>query len=90
MVAAIAGCTSYCFSLLYFRITISFMQLTAVHLLDSHLCCDPGKYVSALLLSLTTMLHLELPHINVLSKIDLVESYGKLGMNFFSSVRSSL
>jgi hypothetical protein len=32
-----------------------------------------------LLLSLSTMLHLELPHINVLSKIDLIESYGKLG-----------
>ncbi|XP_078433966.1 P-loop containing nucleoside triphosphate hydrolases superfamily protein isoform X1 [Wolffia australiana] len=48
---------------------------------DSHLCSDPGKYVSALLLSLTTMLHLELPHINVLSKIDLIESYGKLAFN---------
>lgn len=55
------------------------MQLTAVHLIDAHLCSDPGKYISALLLSLSTMLHLELPHINVLSKIDLIESYGKLG-----------
>ena len=55
------------------------MQLTAVHLVDAHLCSDPGKYVSALLLSLSTMLHLELPHINVLSKIDLIESYGRLG-----------
>jgi len=25
------------------------------------------------------MLHLELPHINVLSKIDLITKYGKLG-----------
>jgi hypothetical protein len=56
------------------------MQLAAVHLVDAHLCSDPGKYVSALLLSLSTMLHLELPHVNVLSKIDLIESYGKLGM----------
>lgn len=56
------------------------MQLTAVHLIDAHLCSDPGKYISALLLSLSTMLHLELPHINVLSKIDLIESYGKLGV----------
>lgn len=55
------------------------IQLTVVHLVDAHLCCDPGKYVSALLLSLTTMLHLELPHVNVLSKIDLIENYGKLG-----------
>ncbi|MQL87383.1 hypothetical protein Taro_019905 [Colocasia esculenta] len=57
------------------------LRLTAVHLVDSHLCSDPGKYVSALLLSLTTMVHLELPHINVLSKIDLIESYGKLAYN---------
>lgn len=56
------------------------MQLTAVHLVDAHLCSDPGKYVSALLLSLSTMLHLELPHVNVLSKIDLIENYGKLGV----------
>jgi hypothetical protein len=26
------------------------------------------------------MLHLELPHINVLSKVDLVRQYGDLGM----------
>lgn len=64
------------------------MQLTAVHLVDAHLCSDPGKYVSALLLSLSTMLHLELPHINVLSKIDLIESYGKLGICFFFCVIS--
>lgn len=56
------------------------MQLTAVHLVDAHLCSDPGKYVSALLLSLSTMLHMELPHVNVLSKIDLIESYGRLGV----------
>ncbi|KAH7671076.1 GPN-loop GTPase protein [Dioscorea alata] len=65
------------------------LRLTVVHLVDAHLCCDPGKYVSALLLSLSTMLHLELPHINVLSKIDLVESYGKLAFNldFYTDVQ---
>lgn len=57
------------------------LRLTAVLLVDSHLCSDPGKYVSALILSLSVMLHLELPHINVLSKIDLIESYGKLAFN---------
>ena len=53
-------------------------SLAAVHLVDSQLCSDLGKYISALLLSLTTMLHLELLHINVLSKMDLIESYGRL------------
>ncbi|KAG8071021.1 hypothetical protein GUJ93_ZPchr0006g44769 [Zizania palustris] len=64
------------------------LRLTAVHLIDAHLCCDPGKYVSALLLSLSTMLHLELPHINVLSKIDLIENYGNLAfnLNFYTDV----
>ncbi|KAH0925688.1 hypothetical protein HID58_017944 [Brassica napus] len=54
------------------------LRLTAVQLIDSVLCTDPGNYVSALLLSLSTMLHMELPHINVLSKIDLIGNYGKL------------
>ena len=31
------------------------------------------------MLSLRAMLHLELPHVNVLSKIDLIQQYGDLG-----------
>ena len=52
-----------------------------MHLVDAHLCSDTGKYISALLLSLTSMLHLDLPHINLLSKIDLIEAYGELNFN---------
>lgn len=37
------------------------------------------RFISCLLLSLGTMLHLELPHVNVLSKLDLVRQYGRLG-----------
>lgn len=64
------------------------LRLTVIHLIDAHLCSDPGKYVSALLLSLSTMLHMELPHVNVLSKMDLIESYGKLAFNldFYTDV----
>ena len=54
-------------------------RLTAIELVDAHLCTDPSKYISMLMLSLNTMLHLELPHINVLSKVDLIRNYGKLG-----------
>lgn len=63
-------------------------RLAAVHLVDAHLCSDPAKYISALLLSLSTMLHLELPHVNLLSKIDLIEQYGKLQFNldFYTQV----
>ena len=38
------------------------------------------------MLSLRAMLHLELPHINVLSKIDLIRQYGDLGAREFSIV----
>ncbi|XP_068773486.1 GPN-loop GTPase 2 isoform X1 [Struthio camelus] len=53
-------------------------RLAAVHLVDSHYCTDPGKFISVLCTSLSTMLHVELPHVNVLSKMDLIEQYGKL------------
>ena len=50
-----------------------------MHLVDSHYCTDPGKFISVLCTSLSTMLHVELPHVNILSKMDLIEQYGKLG-----------
>ena len=63
-------------------------RLVAVHLVDSHYCNDPGKFVSVLLTSLLTMLQMELPHVNVLSKADLIEKYGKLAFNldFYTEV----
>jgi hypothetical protein len=60
------------------------MQLAAVHLCDAHYVTDASKYISVLLLSLRAMLHLELPHINVLSKVDLITQYGDLG-GFFNT-----
>ena len=54
--------------------------MAAVHLCDAHYITDAAKYVAVLLLSLRAMLQLELPHINVLSKIDLISQYGELGM----------
>ncbi|VDO03788.1 unnamed protein product [Rodentolepis nana] len=64
------------------------LRLTAVHLVDSHYCTDAGKFISVLLTSLVAMLQLSLPHVNVLSKIDLIEMYGKLPFNldFFTEV----
>ena len=44
----------------------------------SHLCAEPTKFLAATLVSLSAMLHLELPHVNVLSKVDLLERYGRL------------
>ncbi|GAA6024658.1 hypothetical protein JCM11491_003455 [Sporobolomyces phaffii] len=64
-------------------------RLAAVHLTDSSHILDPAKYISVLLLSLRTMLQLELPHINVLSKIDLLALAGDLPFNldFYTEVQ---
>ncbi|KAL0222294.1 hypothetical protein RCL1_002148 [Eukaryota sp. TZLM3-RCL] len=50
-------------------------RLVCVNLIDSYCCVDPSRFISAVLVSLTEMLHLELPHVNVLSKIDLLGQY---------------
>ncbi|KAJ3125962.1 GPN-loop GTPase 2 [Physocladia obscura] len=64
-------------------------RLCIVHMVDAHLCTDAPKYISSLLLSLKTMLHLSQPHINVLSKIDLIQTYGSLAFNldFYTEVQ---
>lgn len=53
-------------------------QITAVNLVDSHYCSDPSKFIAVMLTSATLMLQLEMPAINVLSKVDIIEQYGQL------------
>ncbi|VDL96979.1 unnamed protein product [Schistocephalus solidus] len=64
------------------------LRLSSVHLVDSHYCTCPGKFISVLLTSLVSMLQLGLPHVNVLSKIDLIEQYAplKFNLDFFTEV----
>ncbi|KAG6813595.1 hypothetical protein H0H92_009640 [Tricholoma furcatifolium] len=71
------------------KLTKSGFRVAAVHLCDAHYVTDASKYISVLLLSLRTMLHLELPHINVLSKVDLISQYGELDFNldFYTEVQ---
>jgi len=45
------------------------VRLTCVNLVDSHHCSDAGKFVSVCLTSLTSMLQIALPHVNLLSKV---------------------
>jgi GTPase SAR1 family protein len=63
-------------------------RLCAVNLVDAHYCSDPSKYVAVCLTTLNTMLRIELPHVNILSKADLIEKYGKLdfGIDFYTEV----
>ncbi|KAG6446436.1 GPN-loop GTPase 2 [Manduca sexta] len=70
-------------------ITRGNMQLCVVHLVDSHHCSDAGKFIAALMLSLSAMLKIGLPHINLLTKVDLLKMHmDKLhfGIDFYTEV----
>ncbi|KAJ6444304.1 ATP-binding family member B [Purpureocillium lavendulum] len=56
-------------------------QFVCVHLSDSICVTQPSLYVSNVLLSLRAMIQMDMPHVNVLSKIDKVSSYDELPFN---------
>lgn len=64
-------------------------RLAVIHLVDSQCLTSASYYISVLLLALRAMLQLDLPHINVLSKIDLVAGYGPLpfDLNYYAEAR---
>lgn len=57
------------------------MRLVCLNLCDAYHASDLGKYIGVVMNSLSTMLNLELPHVNILSKVDKIESYGKTRFN---------
>ncbi|OQR99074.1 GPN-loop GTPase 2 [Achlya hypogyna] len=63
-------------------------RISVVHLVDAHHCTDSSKFISVVLVSLASMVRLELPHVNVLSKMDLIQQYGNLAFNleFYTDV----
>lgn len=48
-------------------------RMCSVFVVDATFVCDAPKFISGSLLSLSAMIALELPHVNVLSKTDLVD-----------------
>lgn len=64
-------------------------RLVVVHLSDSFCLTQASTYVANLILSLRAMLQLDLPHINVLTKIDQVASYDKLpfSLEYYTEVQ---
>lgn len=64
------------------------LRLVTVNIVDSHYSNEPSKFISVALNSLSSMIHLETPHINVLSKADLIQAYGKtdFGLDFYCEV----
>ena len=57
------------------------MRFAAVHLVDCSYLYDKNRFLSALLLSLTAMVGMEMPFLNVISKIDLLKTLGRPDMN---------
>jgi len=68
-----------------------YLSVAAVHLIDSQCCTDISKFISAIFLSLSATIGLELPFINVLSKMDLIGQYGPLPMSlsFYTELEDS-
>ncbi|KIR25323.1 cytoplasmic protein [Cryptococcus deuterogattii 99/473] len=64
-------------------------RLAAVHLSDAHYITDASKFISVVLLALRAMVQMEMPHLNVLSKIDLISTYGELpfDLSYYTEVQ---
>eukprot|EP01119_Soliformovum_irregulare_P015682 TRINITY_DN4446_c0_g1_i1.p1 TRINITY_DN4446_c0_g1~~TRINITY_DN4446_c0_g1_i1.p1 ORF type:complete len:280 (-),score=60.72 TRINITY_DN4446_c0_g1_i1:253-1092(-) len=49
-------------------------RVCGVYLLDSHFIDDPSKFMAGTLMCLSAMVRLELPHVNVMTKMDLMKN----------------
>ncbi|KAL6710241.1 hypothetical protein ACN47E_009187 [Coniothyrium glycines] len=74
---------------IFFRLQKLGYRLVVVHLTDSVILSRPSLYVSSLLLALRSMLQMDLPHLNVLTKIDNLRNYPDLPFNldFYTEVQ---
>ncbi|KIN00478.1 hypothetical protein OIDMADRAFT_180712 [Oidiodendron maius Zn] len=74
---------------IFFRLQKLGYRLVVMHLSDSYCLTLPSLYISNLILSLRAMLQMDLPHLNVLTKIDKLSEYGPLPFNldFYTNVQ---
>src|SRR5579862_7143340 len=63
-------------------------QLVVLHFIDSYSLTLPSLYISTVLLALRAMLQMDLPHLNVLTKIDNLSTYSPLpfSLDFYTEV----
>lgn len=59
------------------------LNVSALHLVDCTYLYDKNRFLSAVMLSLTAIIGMEMPFINVISKIDLLKHLGRPDMNLF-------
>ncbi|KAA6401224.1 MAG: putative GPN-loop GTPase 3 [Streblomastix strix] len=62
-------------------------HVCALYLLDSHFITDAAKFVSGALSALSAMIQLEVPHLNVLTKCDLLS--GREGLDQFLDLNTA-
>jgi len=58
-------------------------RICGIFVLDSHFMVDGGKFISGAMTALSVMVNLELPHVNVLSKVDLLSASSKAQLDHF-------
>ena len=52
-------------------------RICGVFILDSQFLIEASKFVSGILSALSTMVNLEIPHVNIMSKVDLLSKKAK-------------
>ncbi|KAL2870655.1 GTPase GPN2 [Aspergillus lucknowensis] len=74
---------------IFFKIQKLGYRLIVLHLIDSYNLTLPSMYISSLILCLRAMLQMDLPHLNVLTKIDNLSNYAPLPFNldFYTEVQ---
>ncbi|KAL5341176.1 hypothetical protein BJX70DRAFT_359791 [Aspergillus crustosus] len=66
---------------IFFKIQKLGYRLIVLHLIDSYNLTLPSMYISSLILCLRAMLQMDLPHLNVLTKLDNLSNYSPLPFN---------
>ncbi|XP_064612878.1 GPN-loop GTPase 3-like [Liolophura sinensis] len=56
-------------------------RVCGVYLIDSQFMIEPSKFVSGMLTALSTMVNLEIPHVNIMSKLDLLSKKAKKSLD---------
>ena len=55
--------------------------MVAVHLIDISYLYDRHKFLAAMTLSLTSLIGIEIPFVNLVTKLDLLKKMGRPDMN---------
>jgi len=58
-------------------------RICAIFVLDSHFMVDGAKFISGAMAALSAMVNLELPHVNVLSKVDLLSGVSRAQLDHY-------